>query len=52
MTVTLLTLACEGDCADIVAVASGGREPYSFEWEDGSTEATRHVASRKAPSSA
>jgi hypothetical protein len=41
--IEILTLACEGDCADIEAVAQGGRPPYTFEWDDGSTEAARRV---------
>jgi hypothetical protein len=41
--ITLVTLACAGDCADIEAVASGGNPPYSFVWEDGSKDAKRHV---------
>jgi hypothetical protein len=43
MRIESLTLACEGDCADLVAVARGGNPPYTFVWEDGSTDATRHV---------
>src|SRR5689334_12907684 len=35
-TVTFITLACAGACADVLAVASGGNEPYSMTWEDGS----------------
>jgi len=43
MTIEIVTLACAGDCADIEAVASGGHAPYTFAWDDGSTEPTRHV---------
>jgi hypothetical protein len=43
VTVTIVTLACAGECADVVAVATGGHPPYSFEWEDGSTSAARRV---------
>ncbi|HEX2677019.1 MAG TPA: hypothetical protein VHM19_10275 [Polyangiales bacterium] len=43
MTVELITLACAGDCADVQAVAHGGRAPYSFVWEDGTQGARRHV---------
>jgi hypothetical protein len=35
MTVTFITLACDGDCADVLAVATGGFAPYAFRWEDG-----------------
>jgi hypothetical protein len=41
--VTFLTLSCSGDCAEVVAVATGGNPPYSFAWEDGSTSAQRRV---------
>jgi hypothetical protein len=43
MTIEIITLACAGDCADIEAVARGGHPPYTFEWEDGSTDAMRRV---------
>jgi hypothetical protein len=43
MTIEVITLACAGDCAEVEAVASGGNPPYAFEWEDGSTRATRRV---------
>jgi hypothetical protein len=41
--ITLVTLTCAGDCADIEAVASGGNPPYAYAWEDGSKDAKRHV---------
>ncbi len=41
--VTFVTLSCEGDCATVNAVATGGHPPYTFVWDDGSTDATRHV---------
>jgi hypothetical protein len=40
---TVVTLACAGDCADIEAVASGGNPPYTYAWEDGSKDAKRQV---------
>jgi hypothetical protein len=43
MTIEVITLACAGDCADIEAVAKGGNPAYHFKWEDGSTNAKRHV---------
>jgi hypothetical protein len=43
--VSIVVLACAGDCADIEAVATGGTPPYSYEWEDGSTSEARHVCS-------
>ncbi len=41
--VSIVVLACAGDCADIEAVATGGTPPYSFKWDDGSTNAARRV---------
>jgi len=43
MTIEVITLACAGDCAEVEAIARGGNPPYAFEWEDGSTSATRSV---------
>lgn len=42
LTLAIVTVKC-GDCADIVVVAGGGHGPYAFAWEDGSTNAQRHV---------
>jgi hypothetical protein len=43
LTVSFITVGCAGSCADVVAVASGGNPPYSFAWENGSTNPARHV---------
>jgi hypothetical protein len=43
MKIEILTLQCAGDCADIVAVARGGNPPYTFAWEDGSSDPRRRV---------
>lgn len=43
ITVTFVTLSCTGQCADVVAVPTGGQKPYTFKWENGSTSASRHV---------
>jgi hypothetical protein len=43
VTVTIVTLSCAGDCADVQVVATGGHPPYTFAWDDGSTTASRHV---------
>jgi hypothetical protein len=43
VTVTFVTLSCTGPCADVVAVPTGGQAPYTFEWDDGSTSASRQV---------
>jgi hypothetical protein len=41
--VTIITLSCAGSCADVEAVATGGHPPYTFAWDDGSTNPMRHV---------
>jgi hypothetical protein len=41
--VTIVTLSCPGDCATVQAVGTGGNPPYTFAWDDGSTNATRQV---------
>jgi hypothetical protein len=43
MTVKVITLSCSGPCADVEAVATGGNAPYSFAWDDGSTDPARTV---------
>jgi hypothetical protein len=43
VTVTFVTLSCSDACADVVAVAKGGFEPYAFKWENGSTNPRRTV---------
>jgi hypothetical protein len=41
--VKLITLSCSGDCATVEAVGTGGYPPYTFKWDDGSTNATRQI---------
>lgn len=41
--VDFVTLRCDGECADVAAVATGGEKPYSFAWEDGSANPRRRV---------
>ncbi|MFT3921813.1 MAG: hypothetical protein QM778_04700 [Myxococcales bacterium] len=36
-------VGCDGECATITAIASGGAAPYTFRWGDGATEATHTV---------
>lgn len=43
MKLEVVTLACAGDCAVVKAVASGGKPPYAFRWDDGSTSEERTV---------
>ncbi|HEX2676144.1 MAG TPA: hypothetical protein VHM19_05875, partial [Polyangiales bacterium] len=48
MTLEVITVACAGDCADVLAVAHGGHPPYAFRWDDGSTRAQRRVCPEAA----
>jgi hypothetical protein len=41
--VTFVTLSCTEGCATVNAVGTGGYPPYTFKWDDGSTNATRQV---------
>jgi len=41
--VKFITLSCSGDCATVEAVGTGGYAPYTFKWDDGTTNATRQV---------
>jgi hypothetical protein len=43
VTVTFVTLSCTGPCATVQAVGTGGYPPYAFQWDDGSTSASRRV---------
>jgi hypothetical protein len=40
---TTATLACNGDCIDVQAVAGGGNAPFTYRWSDGMTGASRHL---------
>jgi hypothetical protein len=41
--VELVTLSCAGECANVLAVAKGGHEPYAFEWDDGTSDPARRL---------
>ena len=41
--VHLVALGCSGACANVKAVATGGHPPYTFVWENGSTDPARSV---------
>lgn len=41
--VELVTVACAGECAEVIAVARGGRPPYAFAWSDGVESGARSV---------
>ncbi len=41
--VSVLTLSCDGPCADVIAVAEGGHPPYAFTWRDGITGESRRL---------
>ncbi len=40
---TIVTIACGEGCAEVEAVATGGQAPYTFTWEDGSTNPVRRI---------
>jgi hypothetical protein len=41
--VSLITVGCPGECADLTVVVGGGHGPYQVRWDDGSTDASRRV---------
>ncbi len=41
VTLDVVTVGCAGSCYEVVAVARGGYPPYSYQWEDGSSDAAR-----------
>jgi hypothetical protein len=43
LVVTMVTVGCSGECADVIAVASGGNPEYAFVWNDGITTAAREI---------
>lgn len=43
VSIEVVTVACAGDCFEVVAVAQGGYPPYTYVWEDGSTGAERKL---------
>jgi hypothetical protein len=43
----LVTLACGGDCADVLAVARGGNPDYHFLWNDSVVTTMRRICVRE-----
>jgi hypothetical protein len=41
--VKLITLSCAGSCATVQAVGTGGSPPYSYIWENGTTNPVRQI---------
>jgi hypothetical protein len=41
--VKVITLSCAGDCATVQAIGTGGSPPYSYAWEDGTTNPVRQL---------
>ncbi len=41
MAIDVVTISCAGECAEVIAVATGGNDPYTFQWNDGVTSAAR-----------
>lgn len=48
MKVTVVAVACAGDCVEVEAVAEGGHPPYHYAWSDGSTDASREICPDRA----
>ncbi len=48
--VKLITLSCAGECATVQAMGTGGNPPYSFAWENGSTNPVRQVCPNSSTS--
>jgi hypothetical protein len=46
--VKLVTVSCSGDCVTVQAVGTGGSPPYSYKWEDGSTNPVRQLCPEAA----
>lgn len=43
MAIEMVTISCAGECKQVLAVASGGNDPYTFIWNDGVTTAAREI---------
>lgn len=41
--IEIVTIACEDQCAEVIAVAHGGNPDYTFAWSDGATTAARRL---------
>ena len=49
--VEIVALRCAGQCREVVAVAKGGKAPYTFVWENGSTNPVRTLCATAPPAS-
>jgi hypothetical protein len=47
LSIELVTLRCAGDCAEVIAAASGGNPPYVFAWDDGSADPQHQVCAEQ-----
>ncbi len=43
MAIEVVTISCAGECKQVLAVATGGNDPYTFAWNDGLTTAAREI---------
>lgn len=43
MAIEVVTISCAGECKQVLAVADGGNDPYTFEWNDGVGTAAREI---------
>ncbi len=41
--IDVITISCAGECKHVLAIASGGNEPYTFRWSDGVATAAREI---------
>jgi hypothetical protein len=46
--VEIVTVRCAGQCTEVEAVAKGGKAPYTFVWENGSTNPVRTLCPTEA----
>ncbi len=43
MAIEVVVIGCAGECKQVLAIASGGNDPYTFAWSDGVTTAARQI---------
>lgn len=43
MAVEVVAISCADECKQVLAIASGGNDPYTFAWNDGVTDDSREI---------
>jgi hypothetical protein len=43
MAIEVITVSCAGECRQVLAIATGGNAPYSFQWNDGVSGDSREI---------